>query len=61
MMDNMMRNCFTLARRAAPRWTTTALLALAAFLVAAMPILTFAAHNMVGNDETTPPDGRLEG
>lgn len=61
MMDNMMRNCFTLVRRAAPRWTTSALLALATLVVAAMPVLTFAAQDMVGNEGGALPDGRLEG
>lgn len=61
MMDDMMRNCFTLVRRAAPRWTMALLLTLAGFAVAAAPVVAWAGQNMVGNDETTPPDGRLEG
>ena len=61
MMDHMMRNCFTQLRLATPRWTTRLLLALAGFLVAAAPVIAFAGQNMVGNEDSTPPDGRLEG
>jgi hypothetical protein len=61
MMDNMMRNCFTLVRQAAPRWTMALLLAVAGFMVAAAPVIAWAGQNMVGNEDNTPPDGRLEG
>ena len=61
MMDNMMRNCFTLVRRAAPRWATALLLAVAGFAVAAAPVIAWAGQNMVGNEDSTPPDGRLDG
>jgi hypothetical protein len=61
MMDNMMRNCFTLVRQAAPRWATALLLAVGGFAVTVAPVVAWAGQNMVGNEDSTPPDGRLEG